>query len=278
MRLTTIMIIFMIFYMIYSNIGLGRKTAKSKKLNAVLQDMPDKDLIFKELDEMTAEETDPAFVAKYQVIKLWASIYHNENEMFLDILDQLDIDPLISDGKRNTILNYEDSFFYLFLAIPNRLFYAEEPELMEKFYEKVEPYHDTFKNLLVYALGMAARKYYQNTDDLGRELYVRLDEGDYGEYRYNKQLIGIYKNIASSFMAAIALQQNDIELYEQQIPYLQSFSKGGLGSRWLKELGIELPEETDEEEEDGLDEEPEESEESEEPEEEEAETEKEDSK
>lgn len=254
----------MVFYMIYSNIGLGRKTAKSRRLNAVLQDMPDKDQIFKELDEMTATENDPAFVAKYQVIKLWASIYHNENEMFLDILDKLDIDPLISDGKRNTIINYEDSFFYLFLAIPNRLFYAEEPELMEKFYEKIEPYHDTFQNLLVYALGMAARKYYQNIEDLGREMYVKLDEGEYGEYKYNKQLIGIYKNIASSFMAGIALQQNDMELYEKQIPYLQSFATGGLGSRWLKELGIELPaveedeEEFDEDFDEESDEEPEE--------------------
>ena len=143
MKLTTIMIIFMIFYMIYSNIGMGKKTLKSKKLNAVLQDMPDKDLIFQELDEMIAEEKDPAFVSKHIVIKLWASIYHNENELCLDLLDQLNIDSLISDGKNNTIINYEDSFFYLLLAIPNRLFYAEEPELMEKFYEKLEPYKET---------------------------------------------------------------------------------------------------------------------------------------
>ncbi|MBQ6489893.1 MAG: hypothetical protein IJI75_11795 [Solobacterium sp.] len=273
MRLTTIMIIFMIFYMIYSNIGMGKKTVKSKKLNAVLQDMPDKDLIFQELNEMIAEETDPAFTAKYKVIKLWASIYHNENDLFLEVLDELDIDPLISDGKKNTVINYEDSFFYLLLAIPNRLFYAEEPELMKKFYEKLEPYHETLKSYLVYGLGMAAKKYYLNEDDLGREMYVKLDEGEYGEYRYNKQLIGIYKNIASSFMAGIALQQNDMELYEEQIPYLKSFSKGGLGSRWLKELGIELPEEA-EEAEDEFDEESDEEESAEE----EAETEKEDSK
>ena len=257
MKLTTIMIIFMIFYMIYSNIGMGKKTLKSKKLNAVLQDMPDKDLIFKELDEMIAEETDPAFVAKYRVIRLWACIYHNENEWFLKDLEQLDIDPLISDGKKNTVINYEDSFFYLLLAIPNRLFYAEEPELMEKFYEKLEPYKETLKNYLVYALGMAARKYYQNEEDLGREMYIKLDEGDYGEFRYNKQLIGIYKNIASSFMAGIALQQNDMEQYEQQLPYLQSFSASGLGARWLKELGIELPKDPEEEKE-NTEEEPEE--------------------
>ena len=256
MRLTTIMIIFMIFYMIYSNIGMGKKTAKSKKLNTVLQDMPDKDLIFQELDEMIASETDPAFITKYKVIRLWASIYHNENQMFLDNLDDLDIDPLISDGKNNTIMSYEDSFFYLLLAIPNRLFYAEEPELMEKFYEKLEPYKETLEKYLVYALGMAARKYYQNTEDLGREMYIKLDEGEYGEYKYNKQLIGVYKNIASAFLGGIALQQNDTELYEQQLPYLQSFAKSGLGIRWLKELGIELPKEAEEEEEDQFDDEP----------------------
>ena len=275
MRLTTIMIIFMIFYMIYSNIGMGKKTVKSKKLNAVLQDMPDKDLIFQELDEMIAEETDPAFTAKYQVIKVWASIYHNENEMFLENLEKLDIDPLISDGKNNTIMNYEDSFFYLLLAIPNRLFYAEEPELMAKYYEKLEPYKETLKNYLVYALGMAARKYYQNEEDLGREMYIKLDEGEYGEYKYNKQLIGVYKNIASAFLAGIALQQNDMELYEQQLPYIKSFTTSSLGKRWLKELGIELPEETEADEEAEADAEEDHDE---EPADEETETEKEDSK
>lgn len=275
MRLTTIMIIFMIFYMIFSNIGMGKKTAKSKKLNTVLQDMPDKDLIFQELDEMIAEETDPAFTAKYQVIKVWASIYHNENEMFLENLEKLDIDPLISDGKNNTIMGYEDSFFYLLLAIPNRLFYAKEPELMEKYYEKLEPYKETLKSYLVYALGMAAHKYYQNEDDLGREMYIKLDEGEYGEYKYNKQLIGVYKNIASAFLAGIALQQNNMELYEQQLPYIKSFTTSGLGKRWLKELGIELPEEAEADEEDEADAEEEYDE---EPAEEETETEKEDSK
>ena len=275
MRLTTIMIIFMIFYMIYSNIGMGKKTVKSKKLNAVLQDMPDKDLIFQELDEMIAEETDPAFTAKYQVIKVWASIYHNENDMFLENLEKLDIDPLISDGKNNTIMNYEDSFFYLLLAIPNRLFYAEEPELMAKYYEKLEPYKETLKNYLVYALGMAARKYYQNEEDLGREMYIKLDEGEYGEYKYNKQLIGVYKNIASAFLAGIALQQNDMEMYEQQLPYIKSFTTSSLGKRWLKELGIELPEETEADEEAEADAEEDHDE---EPADEETETEKEDSK
>ena len=48
-----------------------------------------------------------------------------------------------------------------------------------------------------------------------------------------------------------------MEQYEQQLPYLQSFSASGLGARWLKELGIELPKDPEEEEE-NTEEEPEE--------------------
>ena len=91
-------------------------------------------------------------------------------------------------------------------------------------YAEISKYDEIFEPYLFHELGKALKKYYYKQEDLGRSMYEKMDSGDYGEFRYSKQLIGIYKNISSTMMAGIALQQNDEELFEEQIPWLKSFS------------------------------------------------------
>ncbi|MBE6121832.1 MAG: hypothetical protein E7190_03880 [Erysipelotrichaceae bacterium] len=250
MNLPMIVLIFLIFYMIYSNIGLGKRAQKSRDLNRVLQNFNDKEQLFSDLKEVIESERDPVYVCKYKIIQMWAAAYHGEDEIFHDTLHSLDIQPLLTNGKKNTIGEHEDSFFYLCMATPNRLYYAERMDLMDEYYAEISKYDEIFEPYLFHELGKALKKYYYKQEDLGRSMYEKMDSGDYGEFRYSKQLIGIYKNISSTMMAGIALQQNDEELFEEQVPWLKSFSSSNLGQRWLKEVGIVLPEDEEEETED----------------------------
>lgn len=246
MNLPMIVLIFLIFYMIYSNIGLGKRAKKSRDMNRIFQNFNDKEQLFDELKEAIESERDPVYACKYKIIQMWAAAYHGEDEIFRDTLNNLDIQPLLSNGKKNTISDHEDSFFYLCMATPNRLYYAERMDLMDEYYEKISQYDEIFEHYLFHEIGKALKKYYYRQEDLGRSMYEKMDSGDYGEFRYNKQLIGIYKNISSSMLAGIALQQNDEELFEEQVPWLKSFSSSNLGQRWLKEVGIVLPEDEEE--------------------------------
>lgn len=252
MNLTMIVLVFLIFYMIYSNIGLGRRANKSRTLTRILQNFNDKELLFSELKDAIESENDPVYKCKYIIIQMWAAACHGEDEIFHEALNTLNIDPILTNGKKSTISDHEDSFFYLCMAIPNRLYYAERKDLMDEYYEMISKYDEVFAPYLFHELGKALKKFYYRQEDLGRSMYERMDQGEYGEFRYNKQLIGIYKNISSCMMAGIAILQSDEELFEEQIPWLRSFSTSSLGERWMKEIGVVLPDEADEEEEENI--------------------------
>ncbi len=263
MNLTLMITVILVFYMIYMNLTLGKKAKKSKQLNEALQNFYDKEKLFPELESFIENEQEPLYISKYRIIQAWAAAYYNEEELFRNALSHVDIDVLMTNGKKSTVLEQEDSFYYLFLGIPNRLFYNGREDLTEVLFSKLDAYDDQLDTYLFHRISKAMRKFYAKEDDRGRQVYVNINDGDYEGYAYSKNLIGIYKNICSVFLAAIAQDENDEELFEQQRPYLDAFVKSNLGQRWVSELHLEIEEETEEE--------PEETEEEEEP--EEAETE-----
>lgn len=240
MNLTLILVIVMVIYMVYMNLTLGKKAKKSRQLSQSLANFYDKEQVFKDLEESIENEPDPLYVTKYRIIEAWAAAYYDNEEIFRDALAQVDVPRLMTDGRKMTIGENEDSFFYLYLAIPNRLYYTGRKDLMAELDAKLAEFSDELENKMFYVLSKEVRKYYNEEGDLGREWYEKVNEGDYEGVTYTKQLIGVYKNICSAMLAAIAKKTGDEKLYQDQVPYLEAFNATNLGSRWLNELNIVL--------------------------------------
>jgi hypothetical protein len=238
-------------YLMIRMISLSKRNALNRKMLNVLDtfnsDQEGKEF-FERCDSFLATETDIEFLNKVRVLRLWGDVYHDRREDFRRDLEQLDLSKLImktEKGKTNIELN-EDSFFYLYLAIPNRFFYSHDTEDAALFQEKMETIRSEMGNRLVVAVGDANRAFYEKGGDTSRDFYKKLLDGDYGEYSYAKEMIGIYKNIASCMAARIALNLNDQADYDEYVPDLKNFAKSNLGRRYEMELGITLPEEPEE--------------------------------
>ena len=247
MNLTMILMIALVIYMVYMNLTLGKKAKKSRDLSRSLANFYDKEQLFPDLENCIEAEKDPLYVTKYRIIQAWAAAYYDEEAIYRDALEKIDVPILITDGKKITISENEDSFFYLYLAIPNRLYYTGRKDLMELLDQKMAEFDDELNSYMVWVLGKAVRKCYDGEGDLGRSQFENINNGEYEGLSYTKQLIGIYKNVCSAMLAAIAKKNNDQELYDEQIPYLEAFSRTNLGERWLEEIGIRLEKEDDEE-------------------------------
>ncbi|NCB32264.1 MAG: hypothetical protein EOM64_00025 [Erysipelotrichia bacterium] len=237
-------------YMIIKIISLSKRNKLNRRMLNVLDTFsndPEGREFYEKCDEYLSTETNVEYLNKVRVLRLWADAFHGRNEDFAKDLESIDLTALIiGDGKGkngNQIEMNEDSFFYLYLAIPNRLYFRGDKEDAAMHYAKLETIEDQMSSRLVSNISCSCRKYYEQTDDHGAEFFRKVMDGDYGEYSYSKELIGIYKNTVSSMLARIALDEDNKEAFGLQVPELRSFAKSNLGRRFLKELNVVLPEE-----------------------------------
>lgn len=244
-------IIYLIFILLIVRMFLmSKRTNKSKKLIEVVNSIGDKDEFFHNMEEF--EETmkdDEEFLNKGRVIKLWGYAFHNEFLDFENVLNSINVDKLMSHNKNGTvsISENEDAFFYLYLGIPNILEKDGMTLYRKQLKEKMDQYSDVLKNQLVKELGNEVNKFYENEGDKGLHFYEDLLSGNYSQYQYSKSLIGIYKSIANATAAYLYKEQGNTEKYEECKPMLENFAKSGIGERWIKQLGLEVEKEVEEE-------------------------------
>jgi hypothetical protein len=237
-------------YMIFNIYKTSKLQKKRQQLIQCVNNIKEKDAFFAQIDEViNNNQQDPSMVNKARVIKLWGEAYHSSYENFEETLNSIDLNSLTQIKKDKVSIGpNEDSFFYLYLGIPNILYRDEREDLIAKMQEKMDPMKETLSSQLVYAISVEINKFYQKEGDLGLAFYEKLLNGDYGEYTYGKSMIGLYKSIANATAARIYLDQGDTEKYQQAEGLLKDFNLSGVGHRWLETLHIELPEEKTEEE------------------------------
>ena len=223
------------------------RTKGGRILATVVNNVQDKEAFFEAVDNII--ETDKSITQqnKARIIKLWGLLYHKEYDKFLPVLEDLDINTLFSTkGNKETIANNEDSFFYLLLSIPNMLYAANRDDLQVAIDEKVKPYDERLKDTLLKNLSDECIGYYRQGGETGKEFFQDILDGNYAGYEYTKSLIGLYKAICNAMLAKMYKDQGNEEAYEEAIPLLQQFSQTGVGTRWLKSLGLDLGIEEDE--------------------------------
>ena len=233
-------------YMVINMIRNSRQRTQNQSLVSVINAIQDPDEFFRKADEMIETSETELYINKGRVLKLWGSAYHERYDMFQEVLNTIDTNALIS-RKNGTvsILSSEDSFFYLYLAIPNILEGNKQRAYREMLAEKLAPVSEELKNQMVVQLSGYCDQYYREEGDKGLSSFEKILEGDYEGVDYSKNLIGLYKMVCSAMCAKIYEVENNTEKYEEVLPMTQSFAKTGVGRRWLKSIDLQIEEQTE---------------------------------
>lgn len=235
-------------YMLFRIFRLSGRGKMNQKMLAILDQIDQEETFFEEADRFIETEKDAEFVQKVSVLRLWGDTFYERNDAFRQHLDELNLETLLNpNGKQKGFSSNEDSFFYLYMAIPNRLNYRKAEGLRKLVDEKLAAVAETNSNTLLKKLYEENKKYYDNTEDRGIPFMKSFLEGEYGGYSYSKQLIGLYKSCEEAILAKVYLEEGNTEGYDTCMKELENFGKNTrLGIRWLKEVGIAYPEEPEE--------------------------------
>lgn len=225
----------------------SKRNGKNKMIIDAVRLINEKEMFFNRVDQLISTVNDPEFANKGRVLKLWGCAYHQDFNEFDTTLQELDIDSLIEDKKGvKSIDTNEDSFFYLYLAIPNVLHHVGRDDLRNNMHAKLQPYEELLGNQLAKALSDQLDKYYDSIDDRGQTFFEKLLEGDYEGYIYSRTMIGIYKNLANATLYKIYQDQAKFDQQEELKPMLEQFAQTGVGKRWIQSLDITLDNTTEE--------------------------------
>ena len=248
MNLLNIILYAILIYSFFRLFTATRRTSKGRDLVKIVSNINHKEEFEQQINEMIVTCDNPVYQNKARVIKLWGASYHHDYSEFDECAEALDVDALIKTGRngKDSITETEDSFFYLYLGIPNLLYGANAGKQVRILQEKVAPYDERLSSQLVHALGIAYRDFSENKNDRGIPFFEALLEGEYGDYTYSKNLIGLYKMIANAELAKNYEMEGTLDEHEEVQPLLEQFANTGLGQRWLKAIDLEVK--TDEEE------------------------------
>lgn len=246
-RFVTIAMYIAMAYLVIKMFISSKRNDKNKKIIDAVRLINEKEVFFNRVDQLISTVNDPEFANKGRVLKLWGCAYHQDFSEFDSTLQDLDIDSLIEDKKGvKSIDTNEDSFFYLYLAIPNVLHHVGRDDLRTTMHAKLQPYEELLGNQLTKALSDQFDKYYDSVDDRGQTFFEKLLEGDYEGYIYSRTMIGIYKNLANATLYKIYQDQAKFDQLEDMKPMLEKFAETGVGKRWIQSLDITLDSTTEE--------------------------------
>jgi hypothetical protein len=249
--LINIMLYGVIAVMIVNIIITSKSQKKRKGLIELVNTIKDQDLFFEKADAIIeANQDDAEILNKARVLTLWGIAYHKKYERFDEALNAIELDKLIAVKKGAASIDMnEDSFFYMYLGIPNFLYADQKMDLYQKMEEKMQSLDEELKGQLVREIAKETDKYYKNTDDRGLTFYEKVLDGNYGEYTYSKTMIGLYKSIVNANAARIYLDRGDTEKYQTTVEMLRDFDQSGVGHRWLASLDLKVENEQPEDEE-----------------------------
>lgn len=233
----------LIGYMSYNIFMLSKRNKKNRRLITLFDTIDNEEVFFKMCDEFIDGVNDEEFVTKGLIFKLWGLARYQHFDKFIETLDKVNLSTMIYHKQRldGAELN-EDSFYYICIGIPHLLYINKRLDLLKLVEDKIASVSCNIDNRLVKVIGDNNYKYYYHKDDLGRGFYEAVLEGDYSQYKYSKQLIGMFKSIVSCMLGRIYLDNDEKDKYENVKPDIINFNKSKLGKNLISELNLDISE------------------------------------
>lgn len=190
---------------------------------------------YDELVSYLGSETDACLKAKSNLIKTYVDLDKHPENVDSDI-DEIDfMHDIFFDGenfsKEKIILNSE-VFIWLILIL-SKARANTMIDVMNHINDKVSAYDEEMKDYVEYQVYKSAYLSLLEKNFDGIKFLKTLLSGEYQEYKYDKNLIGIYKKIAASLLAYMAepLDEGDDDL-------IKEFTETLIGSRFTKDLEV----------------------------------------
>ena len=237
MGILLLLLYIVIIVMLFKTFAMRKQNKKMNKIIDLIKMLEEKDAYFTRADECIATAASEEEKTKFIVLKLWGLSYHKMYSEFLGLLEQLDITTLVPN--QNDPHN-DDSFFYLVLAIPNILQANNRWDEIKALQDKILANLDLFKNRLDYQIGQYCLQYYKNEGDKGFAFFEKIMDGEYEGLRYDKQLIGLYKQTVAVMLLKQYEERDDMEHYDEMKCMCENYRQTRIGEMWLNNMGIIL--------------------------------------
>lgn len=225
----------LMIYMMLRMLAMRKMSKKMNKIIDLVKVLEDKEIFMMKADDSIETAANDEEKIKFQILKLWGLCYHKEYEQYETLLEE--INPSILFASKSTS---DDSFFYLLLAIPNILQADGRWEELKKLEEKTENNKEEYEKRLDYQISLNCLKYYRNEEDKGFAFFESIMEGNYEEYYYNRQLIGLYKETVATMLIKPYEEKGDMEHYDEMKSICEQYQQTRIGDMWLKNMGIIL--------------------------------------
>lgn len=219
-------------YMIVRMFAMRRTNRKMSKVIELVKLLEDENAFMEKADEYIQNAAGDEERTKFQILKLWGICYHGKYGEYESLLDEVRPEHLL--GTRNS---NDDSFFYLFLAIPNILQAAGRWEELDALVRKTEEQKEIYEKRLDYQIAGNCNRYYKNEGDRGFSFFEAIMDGSYEEYSYNRQLIGLYKQVVASMLVSQYEERGDRDHYDEMKAIADGFRETRIGEMWIANLG-----------------------------------------
>jgi hypothetical protein len=209
----------------------------------LIHKIDDEDAFLKGCEDGIARAKTDVEKTKYQVLQLWGLTKYGRYDEYDEKVREVNLAVLINKQNPN-----DDSLFYMILAIPNIMQKDHEEERCDALLKKVKDEVPDAEKRLDYQIGMACLDAYFNRGDKGVAFFESVMEGNYGEYEYAKNLISLYKEIVGTMLYRYYTLTDQKDNSEDVLPMAESFMETRIGETWLQNIGVKLPDGTEEEE------------------------------
>lgn len=230
-------------YMIINIMFLSKRNNKNRRLLTLFDNFDNESVFFKVCDEYLNSIKDQEFITKGQILKICGMSYYHRFDEIEKTINELDLMSLCNTkSKRNNGLDLnEDSFYYLYVAIPNSLYANGRVDLIEVLHNKLQEIDEICSTRFIKNIGDNCYRYYTKTDDLGKSFFEKVRNLEYDGYAYSKQLIALFKNVCLAMLARIYLDENN-DKYNELKDDVKEFYKTKASKRLLDELKMDIEE------------------------------------
>ncbi len=189
---------------------------------------------YDELVSYIEKESDVCLRAKSNLIKIYTDLDKNSDLVLKEIEEANFMHDIFFEkdtfSKDRVLLNSE-VFIWLILIL-SKARKQSMVDVMNKLNEKVSLYENELSDYVEYQVYKSAYLALLEKGDDGTNFLKALLNGDYSNYKYDKNIIGILKKIAASLLAYTgALEQGDESL-------ISDFSTTLIGHRFTTDLEI----------------------------------------
>ena len=197
--------------------------------------LKNEDNAYDELINYIGTETDACLKAKSNLIKIYEDLDKNIDLVLNEIEESNFMHDIFFEkdtfSKDKVLLNSE-VFIWLVLIL-SRARKQSMVDVLNKLNEKVSAYENELNDFVEYQVYKSAYMTLLEKGNDGPKFLRALLNGEYSNYKYDKNLIGIFKKIAASLLAYVGqpLEEGDESL-------ISDFTTTLIGHRFTTDLGI----------------------------------------